>query len=157
MFWMRAGNFSNGVCKSNPCAYAPSSSVRLRIADPEPGPRPPSKRGRDQSFIIFDGSKSYFEPRPLQAGHAPYGELKLNERGSSTGTEIPQSGHANFSENVCSLPLTTATVTSPLASFSAVAVDCSSGEAIPCFTSKPATTISMVLFLRVSSDGMSSS
>src|SRR5262245_60031641 len=81
MFWMRAGNFSNGVSKSNPCAYAPSSKVRFRIAEPDPGPSPPSKSGRDQSLMIFDGSKSYFDPSPLQAGHAPYGELKLNERG----------------------------------------------------------------------------
>src|SRR5215469_3394466 len=133
---MREGNFSNGFSRSKPCAYAPSSRVRFRIAEPEPGPRPPSKSGRDQSLIIFDGSKSYFDPSPLHAGHAPYGELKLKERGSSIGTEIPQSGHASFSENVCSLPPTTATVTSPLASFSAVAMDCSSREAIPCFTSK---------------------
>src|SRR5215831_5954368 len=144
MFWMRAGNLSNGVPKSNPCAYAPSSSVRFRIADPEPGPSPPSKSGRDQSLIIFDGSKSYFDPSPLHAGHAPYGELKLNDRGSSTGTEIPQSEHASFSDNVYSLPPTIATVTSPLASFSAVALDCSSREAIPCFTSKRSTTISIV-------------
>src|SRR5215467_5669183 len=144
MFWMRAENFSNGVSKSNPCAYAPSSRVRFRIAEPDPGPSPPSNSGRDQSLMIFDGSKSYFEPSPLHAGHAPYGELKLNDRGSSTGTEIPQSGHASFSENVCSLPPTTATVTSPLASFSAVAMDCSSRDAIPCFTNKRSTTISMV-------------
>src|SRR6266581_4474599 len=130
MCWTRAGNFSNGVSKSNPCAYAPSSKVRFRIADPEPGPKPPSKSGRDQSLMIFDGSKSYFEPSPLHAGQAPYGELKLNERGSSTGTEIPHSGHASFSENVCSFPPTTATVTSPLASFSAVAMDCSRRAAI---------------------------
>src|SRR6266571_8996090 len=128
---MRSGYFSNGVSKSKPCAYAPSSKVRLRIAEPEPGPRPPSKSGRVQSVMILDGSKSYLEPRPLHAGHAPYGELKLNERGSSTGTEIPQSGHASFSENVCSLPLTMATVTSPLANLSAVAIDCSSRAAIP--------------------------
>src|SRR5262250_1186794 len=113
MFWMRAGNFSNGVSKSNPCAYAPSSKVRFRITDPEPGPSPPSKSGRDQSLMIFDGSKSYFEPSPLHAGHAPYGELKLNDRGSSTGTEIPQSGQASFSEKVWSWPPTTEIVTRP--------------------------------------------
>src|ERR1700739_800429 len=100
MFWTRGGNFSNGVSRSNPCAYAPSSSVRFRMDDPEPGPSPPSKSGRGQWTIILEGSKSYFDPRPLHAGHAPYGELKLNERGSSTGTEMPQSGHASFSENV---------------------------------------------------------
>src|SRR6267154_183428 len=115
MFCIRAGNFSKGVSRSKPCAYAPSSSVRFKIADPEPGPRPPSKSGRVQSVIIFDGSKSYLDPSPLHAGHAPYGELKLNERGSSCGTEMPQSGQASFSEKVCSLPPTIATVTRPLA------------------------------------------
>src|SRR6267154_6608803 len=141
---MRAGNFSNGVSRSKPCAYAPSSSVRLRIAELEPGPRPPSKSGRLRSLMILEGSKSYFEPRPLQAGQAPYGELKLKERGSSCGTEMPQSGQASFSEKVCSFPPTTATVTNPEASFNAVAMDCSSREAIPCLTSNRSTTTSIV-------------
>src|ERR1700720_519679 len=95
---------------------------------PEPGLRPPSNSGRVQSAITFSGVKSNFEPKPLQAGHAPYGELKLKERGSSCGTEIPQSGQASFSEKTCSLPPTTATVTSPLASLSAVTMDCSRRE-----------------------------
>src|SRR5579859_2176440 len=142
--WVLTGNFSNGVLSSNPCAYAASSRVRFRIADDEPGPSPPSKSGRVQSVIIFAGSKSYFEPRPLQAGQAPYGELKLKERGSSCGTLMPQSGHANFSENVNSLPPTIATVTSHEASFNAVAMDCSSLDAIPCLTSRRSTTTSMV-------------
>src|SRR5215467_13698728 len=98
-------------------------NVRCRNADPEPGPKPPSKRGFVQSTITFEGSKSYFEPRPLHAGQAPYGELKLNERGSSCGTEMPHSLQAIFSENTSSRPPTTTTVTSPLASFSAVAMD----------------------------------
>ena len=66
-----AGNFSNGVARSKPCANAASSSVSLQIAEPAPGPSPPSKSGRDQSTITFAGSKSYFEPRPLHAGQAP--------------------------------------------------------------------------------------
>src|SRR5437667_11072812 len=103
------------------------------MAEPEPGPRPPSKSGRVQSAMILEGSKSYLEPRPLHAGHAPYGELKLKERGSSCGTEIPQSEHASFSENVCSLPPTMATVTRPLANLSAVATDCARRAAMPCF------------------------
>src|SRR5215470_16832183 len=147
MFCTLAGNFSNGTSRSNPCAYAASSIVRLRIAEPDPGPRPPSKRGRVQSVTTFAGSKSYFEPRPLQAGQAPYGELKLNERGSSCGTLMPQSGQASFSEKVNSWPPTTATVTSPDASFSEVAMDCSRREAIPCFTSNRSTTTSIVWFL----------
>src|ERR1700688_606857 len=144
MFCMRGGNFSNGVASENPWAYAASSMVRFNDAEAEPGPRPPSNNGRDQSVIILAGSKSYFEPRPLQAGHAPYGELKLNERGSSCGTEMPQSGQASFSEKTCSLPPTTTTVTRPDASFNAVAMDCSRRAAMPGFTNKRSITISMV-------------
>src|SRR5579859_7770415 len=120
------------------------------MAELEPGPRPPSKSGRAQSVTILAGSKSYLDPRPLQAGHAPYGELKLKERGSSCGTETPQSGQASFSEKTCSLPPTTATVTSPPASLSAVAIDSSRRAAMPCLTSRRSTTTSMVWFLRLS-------
>src|SRR6266581_3534952 len=77
---MRGGNFSNGVSRSKPCAYAPSSSVRLRIAEPEPAPRPPSKSGRLQSLMILEGSKSNFEPRPLHAGHARNGDAAIGAR-----------------------------------------------------------------------------
>src|ERR1700682_3547535 len=92
------GSFSNGIERSKPCASAPSSRLRFRNIEPAPGPSPPSKSGRDQSTMILPGSKSYFEPRPLHAGQAPYGELKLNDRGSSCGTEMPQSLQAIFSE-----------------------------------------------------------
>src|SRR5260370_30587610 len=144
---MRGGNFSNGVSRSKPWGYAPSSKVRLRIEEREPGPRPPSKSGRVQSVMIFEGSKSYFEPRPLHAVQAPYGELKLKERGSSCGTEMPQSGQASFSEKVCSLPLTIATVTRPPANLSAVAMDCSRRAAMPCLPSRRSLTILMVWVL----------
>src|SRR5271165_1143579 len=110
MFCTRAGSLSNGVSKLNSCAYAANSSVRFSVGLLPPGPSPPSKSGRVQSAITFSGVNSYFDPRPLHAGQAPYGELKLNERGSNTGTEMPQSGHASFSEKTCSLPPTTATV-----------------------------------------------
>src|SRR6266446_8744262 len=130
------GNFSNGVERSKSCASAPNSRLRFRNTEPEPGPNPPSNSGRDQSTMILAGSKSYFEPRPLHAGQAPYGELKLNDRGSSCGTEMPHSGQASFSEKTCSLPLTTATATRPCASFNAVSMDCPSRAAIPGLTSR---------------------
>src|SRR5215472_9118162 len=75
--------FSNGVPRSNPYAAAAIWSVRCRDEVEEPGPNPPSKRGLVQSTITFAGSNSYFDPRPWHSGQAPYGELKLNERGSS--------------------------------------------------------------------------
>ena len=43
------------------------------------------------------GSISCCEPRPVQRGHAPWGELKEKIRGCSSGSETPWSGHANFS------------------------------------------------------------
>ena len=33
---------------------------------------------------------SIFTPRPVQSGHAPYGELNENSRGASSSNEIPQ-------------------------------------------------------------------
>src|SRR5450759_4426959 len=66
---------------------------------------------------------------------APYGELKLNERVSSCGTEMPHSLQAIFSEKTCSVPPTTTTVTSPFASLSAVAMDCSRRLACLLYTS----------------------
>ena len=39
-------------------------------------------------------------PRPSQSGQAPNGELKENCRGSSSGSERPQTGQAKRSENI---------------------------------------------------------
>ena len=39
-------------------------------------------------------------PRPWQSGQAPNGELKENCRGSSSGSESPQTGQAKRSEKV---------------------------------------------------------
>ena len=41
-------------------------------------------------------------PRPLHAGHAPNGELNEKCRGSSSGNEIPQTGHPYRSEKSAS-------------------------------------------------------
>src|ERR1039457_1160234 len=92
-----------------------------RYCEDEPGPRPPSNRGLDQSVMTFAGSKSYIEPRPWHSGHAPNAELKLKLRGSSLGTSRPQSGQAMEEENNCSSAPVTATMTRPLASWRALA------------------------------------
>jgi hypothetical protein len=42
--------------------------------------------------------KKYFVPRPLHVGHAPYGELNENKRGSISGYENPSYGHMNLAE-----------------------------------------------------------
>src|SRR5947209_8239392 len=97
-FWVLAGNFSNGVLRSNPCAAAANCSPCCRLPEPEPGPRPPSSSGFDQSRITLAGSKSYLLPRPLHSRHAPYMELNENDLGSSCGTLMPHSGQASFAE-----------------------------------------------------------
>jgi hypothetical protein len=44
------------------------------------------------------GSTERIFPIPLQLGHAPWGELNENERGSISGMEILHTGQENFSE-----------------------------------------------------------
>ena len=95
-------------------------------------------------MITFAGSKSYLLPSPWHSGHAPYMLLNENERGSSWGTLMPQSGQANFSEYSCSSPPTTATSTRPPANFIARPTDISRRCSIPGFTSKRSMTTSMV-------------
>src|SRR3954466_14525936 len=97
-FCVFAGNFSNGVFRSKPCAAAASCSMCCRFPEEEPGPKPPSSSGFDQSTTTFAGSKSYLLPSPLHSLHAPYIELNENDRGSSCGTLMPHSGHANVAE-----------------------------------------------------------
>ena len=53
-----------------------------------------------RSGITFHGSISIFSPKPLHAGHAPYGELNENRRGASSSNDKPQYTHANASLNV---------------------------------------------------------
>ena len=56
----------------------------------------PSPIDSDGSGTTRSGSISICEPRPVQRGQAPCGELKENERGSSSGIEMPavQAGEA---------------------------------------------------------------
>src|ERR1019366_6363354 len=86
-----------------------------RYCEAEPGPRPPSRSGLDQSVITLAGSKSYWDPRPWHSGQAPRVELKEKLRGSSLGTSRPQSGQAMEDEKSCSSPPVRPTRTSPLA------------------------------------------
>ena len=50
------------------------------------------------------GSNSIFTPRPSQAGHAPNGLLKLNNRGSISSIVKPDTGQANLAENTVRWP-----------------------------------------------------
>src|SRR6185436_6158577 len=52
----------------------------------------------DGSGTTSSGSISICEPSPVQRGHAPCGELNENDRGSSSGIEMPQCRQAKRSE-----------------------------------------------------------
>ena len=59
------------------------------------------------------GSKISFSPSPSQAGHAPWGALKENSRGSISAMVKPDTGQANFSENTMRLSGTSAPFSLP--------------------------------------------
>src|SRR5580658_6252142 len=121
----------------------------MRYCEAEPGPRPPSSSGFDQSVITFAGSKSYNDPSPWHSGQAPKAELKLKLLGSSFGTSKPQSGQAIEEENSCSSfsPLAEAEVwisTSPFAICSALATEASNRFSTPGFRTTLSITASIV-------------
>ena len=64
----------------------------------------PSPTDSDGSGTISSGSISICEPRPVQRGQAPWGELNENTRGSSSARLGPCTGQANFSEKVMTVP-----------------------------------------------------
>ncbi len=51
------------------------------------GPIAPSARVIDGSLTMSSGSTSIRVPRPVHSGQAPNGELKENDRGSSSSNE----------------------------------------------------------------------
>src|SRR5688572_7274717 len=81
----------------------------------------------DSSGTISSGSNSQVVPRPWQVGQAPWGELKLKRRGSSSGRlTLGWTGQANFSEKIWSdqvlTLLATLMMTNPPESFVAVSI-----------------------------------
>ena len=44
-------------------------------------------------LIMRSGSNSMRMPRPVHAGHAPWGELNEKLRGSSSSRVVPSNGH----------------------------------------------------------------
>ena len=143
-FCTSRGNFRTACRDRSRAPPRPARRLRRRNVDPDPGPGRHRRAGASSRRSPSMDRNRISSPGRCTAGQAPYGELKLKERGSSCGTEIPQSLQASFSEKTCSVPPTTATVTSPLANFSDVAIDCSSRDAMPGFTSRRSTTTSMV-------------
>ena len=110
--------------------------------------RPGRARHRAAAWMdrrsLSPGSKLQVLPSPWQVSHAPNGLLNENERGSSCGTLVPQLGHASFCEYSFSSPLTTATITSPLASLAAVSMEASRRFSEPGLSGRRSTTTSMV-------------
>ena len=51
----------------------------------------------ERSGITSSGSISRRVPRPVQAGHAPWGELNEKVRGSSSSIVKPSNGQLYFS------------------------------------------------------------
>ena len=86
------------------------------------------------------------EPSPVQRGQAPCGELNENERGSSSGIEIPQCRQAKRSEYdviTGSEPSRGTVSTSMIPSASATAVTCRSLPYVSCRPAYASTTRTM--------------
>ena len=89
---------------------------------------------------------------PPHSAHAPKGELKEKDLGSSSSKESSQSAHA-----ICSLKLrslsgaptfksTKSRITKPLASLSAVSIESVIRDLLSAFTANRSTTTSIVCF-----------
>ncbi len=124
----------------------------------------PSARVAVTSGTTSSGSTSMRVPSPLQTGQAPNGELKENERGSSSSVSMVCSlGHAIFSLNFSSRAgsfagrSTKSKTTRPPARFSAVSTESVRRRFELALTASRSTTTSMVCFFCLSSLGGSSS
>src|SRR6267142_5266465 len=96
----------HGVSSENLCRLASTARVcrKYEVSRPAHGARAPSLSERAGSGTRRSGSITSREPIPPHSGHAPYGLLKENMRGDTSGKEIPHSAHASFSENVFVVP-----------------------------------------------------
>jgi len=100
-FWMRAGN-SRRAFRIGSRGVGASSSVRLRIAEPEPGPRP-HRRAGGPVVMILEGSKSYWSRGRCTRGSSVR-RIETEGTRSSCGTEIPQSGKRAFRKKCALCP-----------------------------------------------------
>ena len=86
-FFAFAGSSANGVLVLMPRSLARALSSRSKYCvtlAPAHGWIAPSSSYFDGSGTSSSGSTSIRVPSPEQTGQAPYGELKENERGSSS-------------------------------------------------------------------------
>ena len=147
---------STGVDSENPCRRLRDRSMLSYQGLSRPfavhGWMAPSARLSPLSGMTRLGSISRLEPRPVQAGQAPYGLLKLKVRGAISPRLIPQYTQAKCSENSDSSPSTTFTRTTPAPSLRAVSTESASRAALaPFSTCSLSTTTSTVCFLFLSS------
>src|SRR5687768_273790 len=99
IFFWRSSNSLNGVDieMSNFSATAASiASYQAFESRPgrDHGEIAPFSRLSAESETMSSGSNSIAMPSPVQAGQAPCGLLKENERGSISPTEMLQTGQA---------------------------------------------------------------
>ncbi len=80
----------------------------------------PSNRDIFPSGTTRRSSKKSSTPNPSQFGHAPKGALKENNLGSISGIVNPETGQANFSENVTLVSLSLSSPTT--SAFSNIAI-----------------------------------
>src|SRR6059036_2221033 len=92
----------HGVSSENLCRLASTARVcrKYEVSRPAHGASAPSLSERAGFGTRRSGSISSRTPIPPQSGHAPYGLLKENIRGETSGKEMPHSAHASFSEKV---------------------------------------------------------
>src|SRR5512139_746858 len=83
----------------------------------------PSISDRCGLVMIRSGSTCRTTPNPLQSGHMPSGELKLNRVGCNSEKLILQVGQALRSLRAISLPSAKATITTPLPAFRQVSIE----------------------------------
>src|SRR2546423_1813101 len=96
-----AGRSSQGVLTSKPRASERATSSRAKYSIdwvPRQGAMAPSARDSVGSGISSSSSTSSLVPRPVQAGHAPNGELNENDRGSSSSQDRLSYKQARWSE-----------------------------------------------------------
>ena len=122
----------------------------------------PSLSERSGFARMRSGSGSSLVPRPVQAGHAPWGELNEKVRGSMSPIEKSPSGHASRSLKTRSGIFPSASATTRIPSPRRVAVSTESARrarsasaSSPRRTTKRSTTTSTVC-LRILSSTMSS-
>ncbi len=114
----------------------------------------PSASDSPSSGTTSSGSKYISVPRPSQAGQAPKGLLKENSRGSISSMVKPETGQANFAENVVRSPVSASSAkTSPSLSSSAVSRLSAKRPRMPGRTTRRSTTTSMSCLRFLSSAG----